>query len=105
MVGPIEDGDEETLQFALDSYGFTDLRQLQAAVPGMEVDGSWGPNTHAGLCWIERQRSDDDPFVIMVPDRDVMLDMMVIASDGKRWGHRVKRLRDSADFGDVEFDL
>lgn len=105
VVGPIEDGDDDSLEFALDSYGFENLRELQAAVPGMEVDGAWGPNTHAGVCWIERQRSDDDPFVLMVPDTDMMLDMMVAASDGKHWGHRVKKLRESTAFNDVAFDL
>lgn len=102
-VGPITE--LGMLAGILSAYGFSGVRDFQRAVPGVEVDGDWGPNTHAALCWFERQRADSDPFVVFVPDREMMLDMMVAASSGERWGHRVERLRTATGFQDEPLDL
>lgn len=102
-VGPIENVVDA--QEVLSRYGFSSIEAFQEAIAGLRPDGDWGPKTHAALCWFERQRSVDDEFVMHVPSRKDMIDMMVNASVDRRWGHRVERLRDSTEFSDIELDL
>lgn len=103
QVGPI-DGDD-MLRRVLDNYGFATVRDFQATIDGLATDGAFGPLTHAALCFFERQRPDDAPFVMHVPGRETMLDMLVIGARSRRWGQRVEQLRTSSGFEDVPLDL
>ncbi len=103
QVGPVTD--TTTLRQVLADYGFSGLRQFQQQIDGLEADGAFGPLTHAALCHFEKQRDDDDPFVMHVPDRETMLDMFVQGADDRRWHGRVERLRTTDEFTDGVLDI
>lgn len=100
-VGPIQTTAQR--QQALQALHYADLRAFQQATHGLTVDGDWGPMTHAALVAALRQLGSTSP--IAIPTRDQMIDTMVRQSANKPWGHRVKKLRDSTDFNNTEFEL
>ncbi len=103
QVGPVTD--TGTLRLVLTGYGFSGLRQFQRQIDGLEADGAFGPLSHAALCHFEKQRDDSDPFVMHVPDRETMLDMLVEGAADRRWHRRVERLRTSDEFTDSVLDI
>ena len=61
VVGPIQS--QSDLAGALDRLGVPDLRAFQMSPPAgaakwLEVDGVFGPRTHAALIWALRQQGD-----------------------------------------------
>lgn len=101
VVGPIQSSAQR--QQAMQVLGYRDLRAFQQASHGLDVDGDWGPQSHAAMIGALRQLGASSP--IAIPSRDQMLDMLVRQSSSKRWGHRVRKLRESTDFNDAEFEL
>jgi hypothetical protein len=100
-VGPITTA--ALRQAALTALGHADVVSFQRATPGLDDDGDFGPWTHAAMVNALRRLGAQSPVSIM--SRDQMLDAMVRHAQGRRWAHRVEKLRTSSDFTDVEYDL
>jgi hypothetical protein len=88
---------------ALTALGHADIRSFQRATAGLDDDGDFGPWTHAAMVAALRRLGPASPVSVM--DRDQMLDAMVRVSASRRWGHRLAKLRTSADFTDTVYDL
>jgi hypothetical protein len=101
-VGPAQTAAQR--QQALAALKYPDLRQFQAATPGLTADGDWGPLSHAALVAALRGLGSASP--VPVPSRDQMLDALVRHAAGQPWADRVKRLRNLTDAGlDTPYQL
>jgi hypothetical protein len=94
--GPLQTPQQR--QQALAALGFADLRAFQAARPGIETDGQWGPRTHAAL--VDGLR-DSGRSPVPLPTLDQMLDALVRRSAQAPWYSRIQALRNDVRFGDT----
>ncbi len=98
--GPLQTPQQR--QQALAGLGFSDLRTFQAAHPGIESDGQWGPRTHAALV---HELRDSGRSPVPLPTLDQMLDALVRRSAQSHWFARIQALRNDIRFGDVPIQL
>jgi hypothetical protein len=87
---------ESQRQFALTSLGFNGVAEFQAATPGQQQNGVFGPQTHAALMAAVRRQGS-----IPMPSGDDLMARLLAASTGAARA-RLIRLRDSAAFNDIE---
>jgi hypothetical protein len=98
-VGPVQTPAQR--QAALAALGHADVRSFQAATPGLDVDGDWGPLTHAAMVSALRALGDRSP--LPVPTREQMLDAIERRAAHTPWADRVRALRRDAAIGDEPF--
>jgi N-acetyl-anhydromuramyl-L-alanine amidase AmpD len=98
VVGPVRTRSQR--EQALAALGHPNLRSFQEATEGLEVDGAWGPFSHAAMVAALRAL---DASPIQIPTREEMMDAMVRQSADTRWGHRVRELRNSDEFNDIPY--
>ena len=84
----------------LTALGKKDLKEFQKGA-GLKADGDWGPMSHAAMVSALRALGSKSP--IPIPTREQMMDSMVRAAAGQKWGHRVKALHESGQFSDSPF--
>ena len=97
-VGPIST--KALQQQGLTALGKKDLKEFQKGA-GLKADGDWGPMSHAAMVSALRALGSKSP--IPIPTREQMMDSMVRAAAGQKWGHRVKALHESGQFSDSPF--
>jgi hypothetical protein len=80
---------------ALAAVGAADVRGFQSSVPGLQVDGDFGPMTHAAM--VSRLRDLGAAAPIAVPTHDQMIDALVRAAPSHDAQRRLTRLRGVSD--------
>lgn len=85
---------------ALAALGYADIRSFQAAHPGVETNGQWGPLTHAVAVGELRKRGNSPA---PIPSLDQMLDAIVRRSAHTPWFGRIRALRHDVRLGDTPF--
>ena len=91
-----------TRQQALVALGCADLRSFQASVAGLDVDGEWGPNTHAAMVGALRALGSASP--VPIPTTDQMVEMLARRAASEPWHARLETLR-TADLPSVRYKL
>jgi len=100
-VGPIKT--PAIRQQALSALGHADLKAFQSAMPGLDHDGAFGPETHAAVVSALRGIGSGSP--VPIPTRDQMLDAMEHQAASTSWAKRTSQLRHSTVFTDAEFQI
>ena len=100
-AGPVRT--QGQLTSCLRALGHADLGAFQASVPGLHMDGQWGPDTHAAMTQALRALGPGSP--VAVPTLPEMLDRLVAAAVGTRFHHRLRTLRDTPDLRDLTYQV
>ncbi|MBN1656619.1 MAG: hypothetical protein JXA30_22800 [Deltaproteobacteria bacterium] len=77
-------------RLALDALGYNSIRDFQAASDGeLDIDGAFGPLTHAALCYrLRRLAPGLSP--IRIPGRDEILARLISAANEAGYGSRIQ---------------
>jgi hypothetical protein len=98
-VGPVQTPAQR--QSALSALGYADVTSFQRATPGLDVEGEWGPVTHAAMVAALRALGDRSPLPI--PTREQMLDAIERRASTTPWAKRVRELRRVTSISDEPF--
>jgi hypothetical protein len=94
--GPLQTPQQR--QQALAALGVPNVRAFQAGYPGSEVDGQWGPKTHAAMVDALRATGRSP---VPLPTLDQLLDAMVRRASQTPWLARIQALRNDVRLGDT----